>query len=110
MIENKNFSLDVPTTSKYAVVCHFFNENPEDEKILAYIKESFLNVFQFAIDNDNTEFATKVAEQGKFITKKNIEKLIDYARDNKKLEMSVILINYKNEHFGFDDPLNDFSF
>ncbi|MBP3761790.1 MAG: hypothetical protein J6I55_10025, partial [Ruminococcus sp.] len=88
--------------------CNMYCSGYSSEAFDAYFKKNFLKIFKFAIDSDNTEFATKVAEHGKLITKKNIDKLIDYAREKKKLEMSVILMNYKNEHFGFDDPLKDF--
>ena len=33
----------------------------------------------------------------------NIDDLIEYATDNKKTEAYTILVNYKNETFGFDD-------
>ena len=65
----------------------------------AYFKKNFLKIFRFAIDENNIKFATKVIAQGKLITKRNIDTLIDYANKKNKLEISDILINYKNERF-----------
>lgn len=96
MIKNKDFIAKVPTKSKYGMACGLFNQNPEDEETFAYIKKSFLKIFKFAIDNDNTEFVTKVIAQEKLITKKNIDKLIDYACEKKEFAISDILMSYKN--------------
>ena len=60
------------------------------------------------IDNENVAFIHHISKTGDFLTEDNIDELIEYARENKKLEMSAILMNCKNEHFGFDDSLKDF--
>ncbi|MBR1592281.1 MAG: leucine-rich repeat domain-containing protein [Ruminococcus sp.] len=98
MIENKDFSAKIPAKSKYAAACGVFNQNPDDEEVFAYIKRNFTKVFKFAIDSDNMQFAIKVAEQGKLLTKRNIDSLIEYSVAKKKSEISGILTKYKNEN------------
>ena len=98
MIRNKDFSGKISAKSKYAAACGLFNQNPDDEEVFDYIKRNFTKVFKFAIDSDNAQFAAKVAEQGKLITKKNIDGIIEYAAAKKKSEIFGIITKYKNEN------------
>ncbi len=60
-----------------------------------------------AINYGDVVFVSKISKSDKFFNKKNIDKFIDYANEKRQTEIQVILMNYKNEHIGFDDPLGD---
>ena len=51
-------------------------------------------------------------ESGKFVTKRNIMKFVDYAIENTQkggdMQIQVLIMNYRNEHFPDIDPLKSF--
>jgi hypothetical protein len=50
----------------------------------------------------------KIIDNGTLLTKRNIDKYIQAAIDTGQHEIQTMLLNYKNEHFSFDDPLKKF--
>ncbi|MBP3762213.1 MAG: leucine-rich repeat domain-containing protein [Ruminococcus sp.] len=95
---------------------HYLSCDDKKEEAKKYLLEKYsvneselaVKLLKEIIDNENVAFIHHISKTGDFLTKGNIDELIEYARDEEKLEISVILMNYKNEHFGFDDPLADF--
>ena len=76
-----------------------FFDNPEDTKVVDYLKENM----EMCIFIDNIEVLRKLLDSGKFVTKKNIDKLIQYAIDKQKHEAQVTLTNYKEEKGWYED-------
>lgn len=79
--------------------------NQENEKATELFKKSCKKTVCTLIDNDDIPTLYKIRDLGYF-TKKNIDTFISYANENGKTEIAVILMNYKNEHLGFEDNLN----
>ena len=53
-------------------------------------------------------FIDALCESDKFFTKKNIDKFIELAQQEEQHETLIMLMNYKHEHFGSDDPIEKF--
>lgn len=104
MVENRDFSVKMDNDVKYCVIWSFFSHQPEDEPTIDYIKKNFAKMFKYLIDNDDAETVQKVLDYGKFLGKHNIDKHIQYAIDNKHIEIQVMLTNYKREKIGYSDP------
>ncbi len=108
MIAKEDFAVKMAHSVKYDVLCAMYCADYSSEAFDAYFKKNFTKIFKFAIDNGNTELVKKVSENKKLLTKRNINNLIEYAREKNQLEISSALLSYKNENIGFDDPLKDF--
>ncbi|MEE5993896.1 MAG: leucine-rich repeat domain-containing protein [Oscillospiraceae bacterium] len=108
MIFYRDFSVKMNHDVKYSVIWLFFVHNPEDEPTIAYIKKNFAKMFQYLIDHDDVETVTAIINSGKFLTKRNVDKHINYAIDNKKYEIQVLLMDYKADKIGYSDPFQKF--
>ncbi|MDE5753597.1 MAG: leucine-rich repeat domain-containing protein [Oscillospiraceae bacterium] len=84
-----------------AVLCVYFSE--PGETTFNYIRRNFLEMFQILLDMQETDILRKVIENGEFITKENIDELIQYAIEKKAHEIQVMLMNYKAEKLGYED-------
>ena len=104
MIITADYSVKMNHDVKYNVIWKVFSLCPDDEKTNAYIKKNFAKMFKFLIDRDDADTVQKVIGSGKFLTKNNIDKLIQYAIDNKHHEIQVMLMNYKAKEIGYSDP------
>lgn len=100
MIVKKDFSMKMDTSLKYPLTLDFYRKT-RDEKAFAYLKKHFTKVMIYLITKNDTEMIIFLIQTGKFLTKRNIDKLIDYAIAQNAHEIYVILLNYKNEHFGY---------
>ena len=81
-----------------------FRNQQEDETLNAYIKKNFAKMFKYLIDHDDVETVTAIIQSEKFLTKRNIDKFIQYAIDNRHIEIQVLLTNYKRDKIGYSDP------
>ena len=102
MIDERNFSASIFLSDKYEAILNMFFRNPEDEELYQYIRKNILKIIKVMTDQNQTEFVRKLLEDGRFITKRNIDKLIQYAIDNRKIEIQLMLMNYKAEKIGYD--------
>ncbi len=108
MVENRNFSVKMNHDVKYSVIGSFFVHNPDDEPTIAYIKKNFAKMFRYLIDKNDVETVTAIVNSGKFLTKRNIDKMIDYTIEKERHEIYVLLLNYKAEKLGFKDIASQF--
>ncbi len=99
LIDEKDLSVKIKFEEKCPIVMELFSRNPEDEKIIAYIRKTCSKTFQFLIDENHSEMLEKLLNTGLFITKKNIDKFIQYANQNQKHEIQLLLTDYKYQHF-----------
>ena len=104
MVVTRDFSVEMNHAAKYYAIWLFFSHYPEDKPTIACIKNNFVEMFKYLIDNDDIETVQKVLDYGKFLGKHNIDELILYAIDNKHIEIQVMLTNYKREKIGYSDP------
>ncbi|MBR1592731.1 MAG: leucine-rich repeat domain-containing protein [Ruminococcus sp.] len=95
MAGNRDFSVKMNHEVKYAVIWSVFRNTQEDEPTNAYIKKTFVKMFQFLIDKDDTKTVKLVIGSGKFLTKRNIDKFIQYA--NNKKEIADMLTEHKQQ-------------
>lgn len=81
----------------------FYALNYENNKSLSYLKRNIHDIVKYLIDTDDSENLTNIL---KYIKKDTIDIFISYAIDNKKYEQQIILANYKNHNFGFDNSFD----
>lgn len=112
MLKDKDYSIRMDHPTKYQFVAHVFlkDNQPKAEE---YIKKNVVKIIQFFIDIDDYETIKALLESEKFVTKSNIMKFIDYAIEHTQksgdMQIQVLLMNYKNEHFPNMDPMKDFN-
>lgn len=61
-----------------------------------YLKKMLTKGMRVLTDSDNLELIKVILEKTDFITKKNIDKYIQYAIDNQQQEIQQTLIHYKS--------------
>ena len=88
----------------YRIIVGMFHAHPDDEKILAYIRENIIKFLPYLLGNDDLETMQRMIDNGKTFTADNIDECIQYMIDNKKYEIQVLLTNYKREKIGYSDP------
>jgi len=103
MMLEKDYDADIPLPVKFAVIWDAFCDNPKDVETYAYIKKNFVVMFHFLIDNEDTATIQKVLDNSRFITKRNIDKNILYAIDNRRHQSQVILMNHKTLKNWYED-------
>lgn len=78
----------------------FFGQNEEEYR--KYIKRNIIIIARGLIDDNNYELMNKVLGAG-FVTRYSIDKLINHSVKIKRTEITALLMEYKNKHFGFTD-------
>lgn len=63
----------------------------------AYVKKVLTKGVKMLIDSGNLRLIQVLLEKTDFVTKKNMDKYIQYAIDQKQQEIYLDLIRYKNE-------------
>lgn len=96
-----NFERIRLTCYKYPMALLRFFAHNEDE-YQKYIKRNITKTSRYLIDENNCKIMNIVLDAG-FVTKYGINKLINYSVKKKQTEMTALLLEYKNKHFGFTD-------
>lgn len=96
-----NFKKIKQTCYKYPMALLRFFAHNEDE-YQKYIKRNITKISRYLIDENNYEIMNMVLDAG-FVTKYGIDKLINYSVKKKQTEITALLMEYKNKHFGFKD-------
>ena len=103
MLQTEQFSLDILGNVKASTIANHYHRT-KSKKALDFIKKN-LTTFIFHIlgfnDMEMLQFLTETDEI--FTNVKEIDYGIDLAIERKKHEIYVMLLNYKNEHFGYTD-------
>lgn len=60
--------------------------------------DNFSNIFKGLIDGDETEIIQKILDEGKLITKRNINAYIRYADENEHYSVFDMLNEYREEN------------
>ena len=71
--------------------------HPEQEVYQAYVKRNIKKYIKMLIDGQDSETIRNLLSTG-YVTKKNIDELINYALEKKKHEMQILLMNWKHEN------------
>ena len=102
MLDNMDFSMRMHIPTKYQFVAQVFlkDSQPEAE---AYIKKNISKILPYFIDIDDYATVKGLLESGKFVTKKNIKKFIEYAKEHTQnsgnKQIQDMLTKYKSDHF-----------
>jgi hypothetical protein len=100
MLFTKEFARKFSHKVKFKLIMdYFFDTADEDAK--AYIKKNFTKIMKQTIENGDIERINQLLEKTDFVTKRNIDKFIEYAIEKEQHEIYLILLNYKNEKIGF---------
>ena len=108
MLDNKDFSVKLEKELKFPFVLAYYRKT-RDKTAFTYIKKNFLKIVTYLIDQNDIATVTAIVNSGKFLTKRNIDKMIDHAIDKERHEIQVILMDYKNGINGYTDVETDFS-
>ena len=113
MLNDKNYAVKMDHPTKFQFVAQVFlkDRQPEAE---AYIKKNISKILPYFINIDDYATVKGLLESGKFVTKRNIMKFIDYAIEHTQnggdMQIQVLLMNYKNDNFPDMDPLKSIKF
>ena len=113
MLNDKNYAVKMDHPTKFQFVAQVFlkDRQPEAE---AYIKKNISKILPYFINIDDYATVKGLLEHGKFVTKRNIMKFIDYAIEHTQnggdMQIQVLLMNYKNDNFPDMDPLKSIKF
>ena len=113
MLHDKNYAVKMDRPTKFQFVAQVFlkDRQPEAE---AYIKKNISKILPYFIGIDDYATVKGLLEHGKFVTKRNIMKFIDYAIEHTQnggdMQIQVLLMNYKNDNFPDMDPLKSIKF
>lgn len=102
MLHHKDFSVKLESDMKYPFILAYYLKT-QDETALTYIKKQFSRIVTYAIEHNDMESIEALTAIDNLFTKKNIDKLIEKAIDRNAHEIYILLLNYKNEHFGYTD-------
>ena len=105
MLHHKEFSVQLESAMKYPFIVAYYLKT-QDETALTYIKRQFSKIVTYMIEQNDIETMEALTAVENLFTKKNIDKLIQTAIDKNAHEIYVILLNYKNENFGFTNIEN----
>ena len=97
MMASRDFSLEMENDIKYPIILSAFNSNPEDTGLIAYIKNNFAKIFRYLIDINEIQTIQAIIISRKFHTKRNLDKYINYAMENGRIEIQQILTDYKSK-------------
>jgi hypothetical protein len=98
-IINRNFSEYNSRVTKYIL-------SLKGKNMRAYIINNFAGIVNHGlIDSNDIETLSRLMAEKDFFTRKNIDECIQYAIENEKHEIYIMLVNYKAERFGMDSNL-----
>ena len=97
LAEMHDYSVEIEDDIKYDLILQMFILGIDEKGSSEYILKNFISMFFWMIDQENIEIIQKILNSEKFVTDKNIDKLIQYAIDQKKYQIQMILTDYKNQ-------------
>ena len=82
---------------KFLLAVFMMQYHPESELYQAYVKRNIKKIMKLLIDTQDSGAVQNILDTG-YITKKNIDEFINYALENQKHEMQILLMNWKHEN------------
>jgi len=104
LIQTHDFSMSMGQSVKCYTAGRMYLAGVAPIQTEDYIKSKFPKVFRGLIDLDEVEAIEEIVTSGEFVSRRNIDKYIEYAIQNGKTEISMILMDYKNEKIGYRKP------
>ncbi len=113
MLKRKDYAVKMDRPIKYQFVAQVFLKDSQPEA-QAYIKKNISQILPYFIGINDYGTVRGLLFSGKFVTKENILSFIDHAishtQNGGDLQIQVLLMNYKNDHFPDMDPMRGFKF
>ena len=106
MLDNKDFSVKLESAVKYPFILGYY-ATTKDETAFAYIKKQFSRIVTHAIEQNDIAVIEALIAVNNLFTKKNIDKFITKAIDCGKLEIQLLLMDYKKQIDGYIDIETD---
>ena len=110
MLDSKDYSVKMDPPVKYMFVTQVFLNTLQSEAE-AYIKKNTLRIIKYFIDNDDYKTVKGLFECGKFVTKRNIMKLVEHSiahtQNGGDMQIQAYIMDYNNKHFPNTDPFNN---
>ena len=103
LVLEREYSVSLYPLFKYDILFQMYMLDMDITGISAYIKEHFREMFRFLIDKENIKGIQKILASGDIVTKDNIDDAVEYAIDNQKHEIQLILTDYKMHQGWYDD-------
>jgi len=97
LVLQKDYALRINREVKYNLILQMYALGLDEEGVSAYIKKQGRKILKYLISMDEPEILRKILDSEKFITKKNIDELIQYAIDQKKYQIQIMLTDYKRQ-------------
>ena len=113
MLENKDYSVRMYAPTKYQFVARVFLQDHQPEA-KAYIKKNINEILPYFIDIDDYATVKGLIESGEFVTEQNIlpfiDKAIEHTQSGGDMQIQVLRMSYKNDHFSNMDPFKNIRF
>lgn len=97
------FAMTGDTKYRSAMAYYLIQCSQADDEIRKYARRNITKTAKFYMEYQETEGLQELFATG-FVTKANIEKLLEYAISHKYHESYLLLLEYKNQHIGYQDP------
>lgn len=101
MLDEQDFSIKVGSMIKYRVAVDDYLQTGHTAAG-EFVKKNILKIIRDFIDHQDVDRISKLLENTEFITKKNIDKMIEYAMEKAEIgkeEIQTMLTDYKNANF-----------
>lgn len=100
----------VPPVSSYGMelkakrMLQMYGITPEDEAVCSYIEQYMLQTLPDIVRkcDDPAGILRKLLETGRFLTRQNMDALIEIAIQQEEYELQLMLTEYKRTHFGYE--------
>ncbi len=107
LCENKtyeNFVKLKKTAYKYPIAIYMaLTQTLEDSEFKAYLKKNAKKIIKWLIDEKDIESLTLILPLG-FVTNKNIDEFIVYAKNSRRADSRKLLEEYKAQNFAEEQP------
>ena len=98
VIQEKNYDIDMNTEEKYFLLWQIYVSGLHDGMIESYIQQHFDEMSPVLIKYNYISALKKILQKENWIHAENIDSLILDTNQNQKIEMQIMLMNYRNEN------------
>ena len=103
LVQNHNYCVKMEYNVKCNLIFQMFALGLDEEGVSAYIRKCFKKMFFYLMYYQDTETMRKLLDSGKFITKQNIDRYIQYAINYPNHEIQLMLMDYKQKNNWYQD-------
>ncbi|MBR1553911.1 MAG: leucine-rich repeat domain-containing protein [Oscillospiraceae bacterium] len=86
---------------KYLFVVELYAFGFDDDGLFPYMKKNFMKLFPFMLEEETIPALEKILNSGQVVTKRTIDKLIQYTIAHQNHQAQILLTDYKYQHFEF---------